>query len=210
MSKPVAGDEAVKRLTLTEFGFAGGKRTGSNAPSSGQQKAQELEQLREKAYQEGFNKGSQDGLAAAREHIEALQQQLQYTLSLFEKPLQQYDEVLERELVQLAVSVAKQIVRRELKTDPGQVIAVVREAVLALSASAQNIKVYLHPDDAEIVRKVLLSGDEERAWSLVEDPVLQRGGCRVMTDSSDVDATIEGRVAAIAANILGGEREDDG
>lgn len=209
MSKPGSDkDSAVKRVTLTEFDGAA-RAQGNNLPTSSQQQAQALEQVRQQAYQEGFAQGSHDGMAAARDQIEALQEQLRYTLSLFEQPLQQYDEILEQELVQLAVSVAKQIVRRELKTDPGQVIAVVREAVSALAASAQNTKVHLHPEDAEIVRKVLLSGDDEQAWSLVEDPVLQRGGCRVTTDTSDVDATLEGRVAAIAAKLLGGEREED-
>jgi flagellar assembly protein FliH len=36
-----------------------------------------------------------------------------------------------------------------------------------------------------------------------------RGDCRVVTENSRVDATIENRLAAIMANTLGGEREED-
>ncbi len=207
MSKPEADNSVIKRMTLTEFGAVSVKQKSPQEIEA--HRSQELEHLRQQAYQEGFNQGLQDGVAAGRQQVETLQEQLHYVASIFQHPLTQCDELVERELVQLAVAVAKQIVRRELKTDPGQVISVVREAVATLATSAQNIKIHLHPDDAEIVRKVMLSGDDEQAWVLVEDPILQRGGCHLTTASSDVDATIESRVAAIAAKLLGGERAGD-
>jgi len=42
-----------------------------------------------------------------------------------------------------------------------------------------------------------------------EDPTLARGGCKVETDTSQIDASMESRIAEIAAEVLGGERRDD-
>jgi len=38
---------------------------------------------------------------------------------------------------------------------------------------------------------------------------LVRGGCKIITDNSQIDATLEKRLAMIAAKLMGGEREYD-
>ncbi|MGZ5576522.1 MAG: FliH/SctL family protein, partial [Methylobacter sp.] len=45
--------------------------------------------------------------------------------------------------------------------------------------------------------------------AIVEDPLITRGGCEVDTDISHVNATVEHRLAAVIATLLGGERESD-
>jgi flagellar assembly protein FliH len=50
---------------------------------------------------------------------------------------------------------------------------------------------------------------EEHAWKVVDDPVLARGGCKVLTDTSQIDASLETRLTAILATVLGGERSHD-
>jgi flagellar assembly protein FliH len=89
------------------------------------------------------------------------------------------------------------------------VIGVVKEALNALPAAGQNIKLHLHPEDSKLVADTMLANANERKWELVDNPLIQRGGCRIETDSSNVDATIESRVAAIAVRIMGGERAND-
>jgi flagellar assembly protein FliH len=54
-----------------------------------------------------------------------------------------------------------------------------------------------------------VSEGEESAWQIVEDPTVTRGGCRVATETSEVDATVEARVAAVVARVLGEEREGE-
>jgi len=52
-------------------------------------------------------------------------------------PLRELDERAEQELVTLAMNAARLIVRRELKTDPAQVLAAVREAMAGTAAAAR-------------------------------------------------------------------------
>jgi flagellar assembly protein FliH len=119
------------------------------------------------------------------------------------------DAEVERELLTLAMALARQIVRRELKTDPTQIIAIIREAIAALPVAARDVRVHLHPEDAAVVRDNLAPTESERAWTMIEDPVMARGGCQVTTSNSRIDARLETRLAAILSELLGTERIAD-
>ncbi|MES1196097.1 MAG: FliH/SctL family protein, partial [Steroidobacter sp.] len=124
------------------------------------------------------------------------------------KPLQQLDKDVETQLVSLAFTIAKHVVRRELRIDPSQVIAIVRDTVNLLPLAQRNVRVHLHPEDARLLRERLAEPHSERAWTIVEDPVMARGGCRVSTDTSQIDARLETRLAAIFSHLMGEERDD--
>jgi len=164
-------------------------------------------------YEQGFQQGQQDGFAKGyEENVQLVQEQAQYLQQLIEalsEPFKNLDAEIEQELVKLSIGIATQIIRREIKLDPGQIIATVREAIMVLPLASQKISLYLHPEDAELVRSALSLDDMSSAWVMVEDPLMTRGGCKVETDVSRVDATVENRLAAVIANFLGGEREQD-
>jgi flagellar assembly protein FliH len=173
----------------------------------------ELDQIGRQAWEDGFQRGLDAGKAAAIEQqkpqLQAQQQRverLQSILDLLTRPLAELDEAVERELAALACAIARHVVRRELRADPAQVIATVREAVSLLPISVRDVRVHLHPDDAAIVRARLAEPQSEGAWTIVEDPVLERGGCRVATQVSQVDARVESRLGAVIASVMGDQR----
>jgi flagellar assembly protein FliH len=173
----------------------------------------ELDVIGQDAWEAGFARGLEAGHVAAltqqRPQLQALQQQaarLQSILDLLATPLATLDDTVEIELANLACSIARHVVRRELRSDPAQIIGAVREAVGLLPVASRNVRVHLHPDDAAILREKLAEPQAERAWTLVEDPVLERGGCRVVTENSQIDARLESRIGAVIAAVLGDRR----
>lgn len=178
--------------------------------------AEELAAIRQAAYEEGYSEGLTTGEAEGRRRGEAAAlQQAEQWRSLVEglqAPLAAEAEAVEQELLRLAIAIASQLVRRELRQDPGQIIAVIREAMALLPSMQQRVRVALHPDDAKLVRETFSLGSEERSWQVTDDPAISRGGCRIATDTSNLDATLETRIAALVAGLLGGAREldDDG
>lgn len=172
--------------------------------------AERIEQIQQQAREEGYSEGYQQGLDGAREEIERRAAQLDGIMRGLARPSEEFDEQVEQELVSLAMAVARQLVRREIRTDPGQIIAVVREAMAVLPSAARDVELRLHPEDATLVREVLRLSEGERPWKIVEDPVLTRGGCRVVSDIAQVDAGLESRLNAVIAAVLGGERDRDG
>jgi len=160
-------------------------------------------------FQQGFDEGSKKGYD---DNLHLLQSQAARLVSLLEslsEPFKCLDEEVEKELVKLAIGIATQMIRREIKLDPGQIVAVVRETINVLPLGSQKISLKLHPEDADLVRSALALDEMSPSWGIVEDPLITRGGCEVDTEISHVDATVEHRLAAVIATLLGGDRERD-
>ncbi len=180
--------------------------------------ASQIELMQTQAYEEaagdgrkaGYQAGFQEGATAARAEVEAQIQQLHCVLSHLADPIAACDDAVEEVLLALVVAVTQQLVRRELKTEPQEIVAVVREAIAALPRGDQEIRVFVHPDDAELLRTLTAPSGGEASWRLIDDPLLTRGGCRVESGASIVDASLESRLSSVIAHVLGGERPDDG
>ena len=165
------------------------------------------------ALKEAEARGYEAGMARARaetgKQLAALEERVKRlgaALHLLARPLEQLDAEMESDLAQLALAVGKQIARRELRIEPTQVIAILRESLALLPAAAREVRVHLHPEDAATVREHLTAPTNGEAWTIVEDPTLSRGGCIVHSQSSRIDARLESRIAAVAASALGDER----
>lgn len=179
--------------------------------------AAELEAIYEAARAEGHAHGHAQGVAqgeqearlAGEAHQRAIASQLMAVLEMAARPLDAIDAEVETALVDLAICIARQIIRRELRTSPGEVVAVVREALGQLPMSTRERKLHLHPEDIPIVRQALGLAESEHGWQLEADPLLTRGGCLIETETSYIDASVESRVAAVVRELLGGEREED-
>lgn len=179
--------------------------------------AEQLEELQKEAYQEGFELGKKEGFAfghkealeKGQQRISQLIEQVEALMQTLDTPLQELDEQVERELVDLVISMVRQLVRREIRLEPSHIIGIVRESLSILPVSSRNIRVQLNPEDAKLVREIYDMNDREQNWKIVEDPVLARGGCRIVTETSQIDATLESRISALIARIMGGERDED-
>ena len=165
-----------------------------------------LADLQEEAYKEAFEQGLTEGREAGRAEIKVQVDRLAGMFYDLAKPFEVLDAEVERELLALAMALARQIVRRELKTDPTQIIGIIRDAIAALPVAARDVRVHLHPEDAAIVRQNLAPTESERAWAIIEDPVMARGGCQITTSTSRIDARLETRLTAIVSELMGTER----
>ena len=175
--------------------------------------AAELESIQEQAYKEGYASGQKKAYEEKKREMENVIATFQTVIDAFVDPLKDMDDDVVSQITQLSMAVAKQVVRRELRTEEGEIVAVVREAMNALPASTRKVTLHIHPDDAELIRQAFSLGNasdsDELLWKLSEDPLITRGGCKISAENSRIDATVEGRLNRIINNLLGGERESD-
>jgi flagellar assembly protein FliH len=176
-------------------------------------RAAAAEESARRALKEAETRGYEAGMARARAEtstrLAALEERVKHldaALHLLARPLEQLDAEVEGELAQLALAIGKQLARRELRIEPAQVIAILRESLALLPAAARDVRIHLHPDDAAKVREHLTAPTVERAWTIVEDPTLSRGGCVIHSQSSRIDARLEARIAAVTASAIGDDR----
>jgi flagellar assembly protein FliH len=177
----------------------------TRAPDTVDVLRQALQESEARGYAAGLAKAQAES-AASLDASTARVAQLDSILQLLGHPLAQLDGEVEKELLHLTLAVGKQLARRELRVDPTQVIGIIRESLSQLPASAREVRVHLHPEDAATVRERLAEPTKERAWTIVEDPTLSRGGCMVRTETSQIDARLDSRISAVIANALGEER----
>ncbi len=199
-----------------ELPAVGDGKDSLSARKSAQPTAAEIESIQKQAYDEGHESGYRDGyekgLADGEAEIRRKAEAFQTLIQALDTPFDDLDEQVIEQTAQLAIAVARQIIRRELHMDPGQVIAVVREALKSLPVMARKIRVFLHPEDAVLVREVLSlhDGDDgSQTWRIIEEPLLSRGGCKINSENSTIDATVETRLQRVITEIMGGERAHD-
>jgi flagellar assembly protein FliH len=171
-----------------------------------------LEAVERDAWEQGLAAGHAEGVRRGEAELAVRVNEFNVKIAALEaiigtlaKPLEQLDEAMEQELTRLALIIAKHLVRRELRLDPTQVIGIIRHTVGLLPVATRDLKVHLHPEDARIVREKLAQPSGEPEWVLKEDPLLARGGCRLTTATSNIDARLESRVAEAVNGLLGDE-----
>ncbi|MFP3493400.1 flagellar assembly protein FliH [Pseudomonas sp. SIMBA_059] len=169
---------------------------------------EELEAIRQEAYNEGFAAGEKDGfrsttLKVRQEAEAALSVQLasleRLMSSLFD-PIAEQDSQLEKAMVRLVEHMTRQVIQRELVLDSSHIENVMREALKLLPLGVGNVRLYINPQDFAQVKA--LRERHEETWRIVEDATLQPGGCRVETEHSRIDATVETRITQIMAKLF--------
>lgn len=173
-------------------------------PPSGNLTARQLEELQKQAYEEAYA----EGLQSAKVEIQQEIQRFNSMVTGLSAPFKDLDKQVDEELVTLVIALVKQMVRREIKSDPGQIMAVVREAIESLPVASRDLQLRFHPEDAALVQKLYKISEEAQAWDIVEDPLISRGGCKIITSVSQVDATLETRLNQLFAEVFG-ERQQD-
>lgn len=175
--------------------------------------AEKLEAIQNQAYQqayeEGFAKGFADGQDKGKQSLAALLAVIEKSAAQIETPLEQLDNLVVDQMVELVVAITRQLIRREMKTEPGEIVAVVREAVSLLPVSENRINISLHPEDVALLNDIFQSKSDTEHWHFVEDIALQRGDCKISTAFSTIDASLDTRLFSIVNKLWGGEREHD-
>ncbi|MDH5433571.1 MAG: flagellar assembly protein FliH [Gammaproteobacteria bacterium] len=169
----------------------------------------------DKAYEEGFAQGLQD----AQKQQDELASTLITLIEGLTEPTKLWNESTQKMLMELAFAIARQILRREVNQDPAQLIAIIRESIKLLPLGVSKIQIALHPEDCLVVKKALSikpddasntteNGQDENAsrWNITEDLSIERGSCRVETENSVVDASIDKQIAVLFSNLVGGQR----
>jgi flagellar assembly protein FliH len=179
-------------------------------------RAVDLSGIEREAWDRGYAEGRDAAVAAVRKEQQATQveldrrvQNLASILDFMAKPIAALDAEVQRQLVSLTGAIARHIVRRELKTQPDEIVAVIRETVSLLPMTARDIRVHLNPEDAKLVRERVVEAGSDRSWNVAEDPLISRGGCRVSSENSTIDGTLEQRLGAAIAAALGDSRAPD-
>jgi len=168
--------------------------------------AAHLAALERDAFSKGYAQGERAGAEAAGKRGEVMLRRLTDTINELTTLREQMIHHTERQMVQLALAVARRIVHREISLDQDLLVAMARVALDRLGESAQ-VTVRLHPEDYEATAAARATQWTGTHVSAVADARVPRGGCRVESDFGVMDAGADAQIQEIARALLGDAAE---
>ena len=159
--------------------------------------AEELERLHQEAWQEGYDLGLEEGRKAGfetgRQAGEDHARRLAALADAIEAGRLRQDEEIAREVLTLALTVARQVVRRAIGVKPELILDGIREALLSLPALNGHHKIVTHPDHVQIVQDWLAHEHGHLSWKVAQDAQLEPGSFRFESTYSELDGSLRAR-----------------
>ncbi|MUI14718.1 flagellar assembly protein FliH [Massilia dura] len=164
------------------------------------------EEARQQGYQDGYAEGHRAGEdEAIREGEEAMKAALAPLADLannFSEALRGADLLISNDVVDLALHLARNMLKQALPARPELIIPIVQEAMTYLPTMQKPAILMLNPEDAVIIRNALGQELDKGGWIVNEDDSIARGGCKIDTPSNQIDAQVEARWIRLA-NAVG-------
>lgn len=212
---PKEKQTAYQRWELTSFGEARLSQLEKQQPEPPRLTQEEIDAIKEKARQEayaeaykeayeaGFIEGRDAGYQEMQEQAKLMLEHLEELTREFKNQLNSSSESIGADLIQLAVSIASKMTKRQFEVAPETLIDIIHEAINLLPSISQPASIYLHPDDRELVKELIGDKLETQGWRFHDDPQLSRAGCRIETAQNTIDATYESRWKSLTDRLIG-------
>ncbi len=154
---------------------------------------EEALQIKQSAYQEGYNAGLQQ----AQADMENFRNSLAAFMGAEDKV---FNEVAPN-ILSIAMEIAQKIIKTEVKTDPQIVLETVLDILKTLSKNEPRIVLRINPLQVQYMKDTLpeqvrLLGMEAKL-SILSDEGITEGGCIVETNNGLVDASIEAQLEIV-------------
>lgn len=193
--------------------------------------AEELEAIRQSAYDEGYAEGKAqgyqdgfdegktsgheqglcDGLVEGREQGLAQGQDLitnevqawEQLQAQLQAPLQAVNEQVEYELIRVATGLAEELIKTQITLNPGVILQTLKQAIDALPVSEQKITITINPADLTIIQAHYPPEEcEKRHWTFIAEPTIKQGDLQINTDVSSVEIVMDQRIKQLMRRFL--------
>lgn len=170
----------------------------------------DYEALKAAAWNEGFQRGYEEGKSLAAEEQKDTTIRLGALLHDIVADTEGFVRNLESEVIELVLGVSEKVIGREARLDPQIVVNVVRSALNEIH-DATEVRIRAHPDDVAILdprwQEMLPRRVAERS-ELLSDEAVERGGVVVETQIGYVDSQLKTRLQQVVNTfqaVLDGE-----
>jgi flagellar assembly protein FliH len=151
----------------------------------------------------GHKEGAETGLAEGKESIEEQSTAWQSLTEQLHKPLLDVEKNVEQQLLHLVVQLTEAITLQEAKTNPDIIIGAISAGIKALPSQEAQTQILLHPDDIKRVEKQFGADHvQEQGWRLLAAPQLVPGSCQIENSTSNVDLSIKSRMKEVLDSFL--------
>ena len=154
----------------------------------------------QQGHQEGYAQGKQEAIAEMKSSMEQAARKAQQTILLAQQQAQEIIIGAERQIIDIAMTITRKILVREVDENPMVVLPIVT-AALDKVRDQEQIKIRIHPEDYDLVlqarRDLQILVGHEQALQIVSDQTVSQGGCIIETAYGSVDARIDTQLDTI-------------
>lgn len=168
----------------------------------------ESESIKDAAYKEGYAKGYDEGFEKSfvdgNNDLIKLNEKLKKILAETINKRNEIIDTAEAQLIEVAILIAKRVVKMLTEKDKGIVIRNIQEALRRIKGRTK-ITIRVNIDDLEISARhkdeFYQMLDKIEGVTVLEDPNVDVGGCMIETDFGDIDARINTQLNEIETAI---------
>lgn len=163
--------------------------------------AQELENIEREAYEKGFSSGESAGFAVGEQKAAGLIEQFELLIGELTALKAGVLKELEPDIVELAVSIARKIILRELALRPDEIVNMTKEAIMRLERTGQ-ITIKINPSLYDLFMKhkrELLDNHSEIIFDM--DPSVSASGSVIMGPVEDIVTDIDEQIGNIIKDM---------
>jgi flagellar assembly protein FliH len=151
------------------------------------------------AYQKGFREGEAKGQAATVDEVQGAVLRMAKAVADAVALRPRLRQQAESDVVQLALAIARKVLRREMSIDPSAMQALVKVAMEKLERH-EICRLYVHPQQAEAVRAALDSYGA-RAVEVVAEMTKDEGCLVFETNRGKLDASVSAQLEEIERGL---------
>ncbi|WP_187307828.1 FliH/SctL family protein [Buchnera aphidicola] len=161
-------------------------------------------------YQQGFLKGEKEGFIVGLDKAllefnkknDVILTKMNNLLVSFEQSLAELDDVIASRIVHLALSIAKKVIESNSYSNDQNLLNKIRELLRNEKIVFNKPKLFIHPNDKEIVEKNFGTIFSKYGWLVFYDIKVSMGGCIISSGDTILDSTIFGRWTELCRLVL--------
>jgi len=192
------------RLPISQVRVVGGNPRPS--PQLSPQALSELSPTDGRSYEQGFAEGEREGLLRGRKEVAPLISQLELITNSLLRAKEEVTSQAQGEVVELALAIAKRVVRANVLMNKEIVTQMVKEA-LRRAADRERIVIRVNPQDVEEIKghrdEYTTSIEGIGSLEIVGDRRVSPGGCVVETNTGNIVADLDAQLEEIKGKLLG-------
>lgn len=191
---PLIPKERQGEASSWEFQPLDGRPVAGNAPLTARDR---------RAFERGIEQGRKEGFAAAAAQRQSQAQSIARVLTDLRGRFAELESQGADALLDLALAIAQQVVRHEVRIRRDVVLPTLREAVAMVIDHQAHPRVHLNPHDFETIRADLEADGLFRGCRFIPDAQLSPGSCRVETAIGEIDGRLSSRWRRVVTEALG-------
>lgn len=201
LHEPAGGELAG----LLDRGRGEGRPGGAGEGEDAGGRPRDPHEIEREAFEKGFAAGERAGMQLAEKKTGAILKRFAESLDQLTALREEVLKHAEKDLVALAVEIARKLVHREIQLDEKIIITFVRVALEKLNADGK-VTMQLNPKDKEILEPELegIRGSREMQIVLKGNEELKRGDCIIESEYGAIDARVSEQFKNIEQGLFNG------